>query len=270
MIKRLVPMSGAFGIVLVSVSMLPVPASLQAAPGGQPGMLAAQEAAGKTKEPASDARKLSHDETLKWVSEHRAWRRARKTKPIWARAVLAAEIGMEFQTADHVAGRPGPATGCASASPGNRGFRTWIRSRASTSRQARRRRRSDSMLSPGDTVSSSPRPRPATGSRRSRGQGLQASSSGSEYESVAMTMHGVGYGLDEREPFTAQVAGLLDYLTAGGSSWEPKKILIVERDVNRSITTHKCIFYTNISHLKKQLTQYLSCLLTQTEFPPRV
>jgi hypothetical protein len=228
----------------------------------------------------------------------------------------------------------------------------------------------------------------------------------SEYESVAMTMHGVGYGLDEREAFTAQVAGLLDYLTAGGSSWEPKKILIVERDLNRSqrikdllrsilldsgyhaskvksgplqsrlpdagigseskshifvampydddmedvyefgirepvnqagclcercdhaiftgdvmervkdrigsstvviadvtgsnpnvyleigyawgrglptllvarkgedlkfdITTHKCIFYTNISHLKKQLTQYLSCLLTETELPARV
>jgi hypothetical protein len=46
-------------------------------------------------------RKLSHDETLRWVIEHRAWRQARKTKPIWARAVEAQEVGKAFQTADH-------------------------------------------------------------------------------------------------------------------------------------------------------------------------
>ena len=55
-----------------------------------------------------------------------------------------------------------------------------------------------------------------------------------ECESVAMTMHGVGYGLDEREAFTAQVAGLLDYLTAGDVHWEPQQIQIVERNLKRS------------------------------------
>jgi hypothetical protein len=45
-------------------------------------------------------RTLSHDETLKWVAEHRAWRRARKTRPIWARVVAPEEVNREFQTAD--------------------------------------------------------------------------------------------------------------------------------------------------------------------------
>lgn len=43
---------------------------------------------------------LSHEETLRWIAEHKAWRRARKTKPIWARAVEAEEVGKRFQTAD--------------------------------------------------------------------------------------------------------------------------------------------------------------------------
>lgn len=47
-------------------------------------------------------RKLSHEETLRWIAEHRAWRLARKTKPIWARPVTPEEVGKEFQTADHV------------------------------------------------------------------------------------------------------------------------------------------------------------------------
>jgi hypothetical protein len=46
------------------------------------------------------ARELTHDETLAWVINNRAWRRARKTKPIWARTITAEEIGKEFQTAD--------------------------------------------------------------------------------------------------------------------------------------------------------------------------
>ena len=49
-----------------------------------------------------------------------------------------------------------------------------------------------------------------------------------------MTMHGVGYGLDEREAFTAQVAGLLEHLTSATSSDVPQRILIVERDARRS------------------------------------
>jgi hypothetical protein len=50
----------------------------------------------------AERRKLSHEETLRWIAEHRAWRPARKTKPIWARPVASEEIGKEFQTADHV------------------------------------------------------------------------------------------------------------------------------------------------------------------------
>src|SRR5258708_7484212 len=46
-------------------------------------------------------RTLSHEETLRWIAEHRAWRRARKTKPIWTRPVEAEEVGKAFQTADH-------------------------------------------------------------------------------------------------------------------------------------------------------------------------
>jgi hypothetical protein len=49
-----------------------------------------------------ERRKLSHEETLKWISDNKAWRLARKTKPIWARPVAPEEVGREFQTADHV------------------------------------------------------------------------------------------------------------------------------------------------------------------------
>jgi hypothetical protein len=53
-------------------------------------------------------------------------------------------------------------------------------------------------------------------------------------DSVAMTMHGIGYGLDEREAFTAQVAGLLEYFSSAASPADPRRVLIVERDANRS------------------------------------
>ncbi|MCY2964154.1 MAG: hypothetical protein NT069_11065 [Planctomycetota bacterium] len=54
-------------------------------------------------DPAADENsddEMSHQETLAWIQQHRAWRRVRKTKPIWARAVTADEVGKEFQTAD--------------------------------------------------------------------------------------------------------------------------------------------------------------------------
>lgn len=47
-----------------------------------------------------EPKRLSHEQTLAWINDHQAWRRARKTKPIWARAVDPDEIGKEFQTAD--------------------------------------------------------------------------------------------------------------------------------------------------------------------------
>ncbi len=61
-----------------------------AAPLAQPGgaLVSAQE------------KKLSHEETLRWVVDHGAWRIARKTKPIWARAVRDGEVGKAFQTSD--------------------------------------------------------------------------------------------------------------------------------------------------------------------------
>lgn len=46
-------------------------------------------------------KRLTHDETLRWIAEHHAWRRAHKTKAIWARPVAPEEVGKEFQTADH-------------------------------------------------------------------------------------------------------------------------------------------------------------------------
>jgi hypothetical protein len=48
---------------------------------------------------------------------------------------------------------------------------------------------------------------------------------------VAMTIHGVGYGLDERESFLAQLGGLLD-ASIGLSSI--KRLSIVERDPSRA------------------------------------
>ena len=54
-------------------------------------------------------RRLGHDETLRWVREHHAWRLARRTRPIWARPVDDGEVGRTFATADHAdeVARPG-------------------------------------------------------------------------------------------------------------------------------------------------------------------
>jgi hypothetical protein len=48
---------------------------------------------------------------------------------------------------------------------------------------------------------------------------------------VAMTMHGVGYGLDERESFLAQLGGISDALAEGIPQY---RISIVERDDRRA------------------------------------
>jgi hypothetical protein len=50
----------------------------------------------------SEPRKLSHNETLHWIAENKAWRLAKKIKPIWARPVEPDEVGKEFQTANHL------------------------------------------------------------------------------------------------------------------------------------------------------------------------
>jgi hypothetical protein len=70
-----------------------------------------------------------------------------------------------------------------------------------------------------------------------RGFAIQAmkalASTGAERDVVAMAVHGVGYGLDEREAFTAQLAGLMEYLTSGSFPGSPRRIMIVARDPNR-------------------------------------
>jgi hypothetical protein len=64
--------------------------------------LRAQASKVQEKPAVSELRKLSHEETLHWIAENKAWRLATKTKPIWARPVETEEVGKEFQTADHV------------------------------------------------------------------------------------------------------------------------------------------------------------------------
>ncbi len=51
-------------------------------------------------EGSAAGRELSHEETLAWINQHRAWRKAVKTAPVWARAIAREEIGKEFQTLD--------------------------------------------------------------------------------------------------------------------------------------------------------------------------
>lgn len=51
---------------------------------------------------------------------------------------------------------------------------------------------------------------------------------------IAMTMHGVGYGLDERESFLAQVAGLFDASSDGKVPPALERVTIVERNQGRA------------------------------------
>lgn len=53
-------------------------------------------------------------------------------------------------------------------------------------------------------------------------------------EHVAMTIHGVGFGLDERESFTAQIAGLFDALRQDAAPASLKRITIIERNADRA------------------------------------
>jgi hypothetical protein len=51
---------------------------------------------------------------------------------------------------------------------------------------------------------------------------------------IAMTMHGIGYGLDEQEAFLAQLAGIQDACQAGAVPASLKKIIFVERNKGRA------------------------------------
>lgn len=55
-----------------------------------------------------------------------------------------------------------------------------------------------------------------------------------EAEHVAMTMHGVGYGLDERESFLAQLGGLFDALRDFPFPLSLRRITFVERSRGRA------------------------------------
>jgi hypothetical protein len=66
-----------------------------------------------------------------------------------------------------------------------------------------------------------------------------------DVEHVAMTMHGVGYGLDEKESFLAQIGGLFDAVHSGIAPSSLKRITIVERNQGRA-TRLKQILETNL------------------------
>src|SRR5215212_9679766 len=57
-------------------------------------------------------------------------------------------------------------------------------------------------------------------------------------EHIAMTIHGVGYGLDERESFLSQLAGLLNAARLNLAPPHLKRITIVERDKRRADILH--------------------------------
>jgi hypothetical protein len=51
---------------------------------------------------------------------------------------------------------------------------------------------------------------------------------------LTMTLHGVGYGLDESESFRAELAGILDSLERGDYPAKLENVLIIERDAARA------------------------------------
>lgn len=51
---------------------------------------------------------------------------------------------------------------------------------------------------------------------------------------VALTIHGPGYGLDEKEAFESQVAGLLDAIRHGEVPTELRRVTIVEQNARRA------------------------------------
>lgn len=77
---------------------------------------------------------------------------------------------------------------------------------------------------------------------------------------IAMTIHGVGYGLDEREAFSAQLAGLFDAFREKVEPSSLERITIVERDEGRA------------TRLRKIIQEYLpakSAATTASPVPPK-
>jgi len=53
-------------------------------------------------------------------------------------------------------------------------------------------------------------------------------------EHISLTIHGVGYGLDEDEAFSSQLAGIIDAITSGHFPKKLHKITFIERSSKRS------------------------------------
>jgi hypothetical protein len=70
-------------------------------------------------------------------------------------------------------------------------------------------------------------------------------------KTIAMTMHGVGYGLDERESFLSQIAGLLDAIRDRSIPSSLEQIIIIEKSKPRA---------ERIGHI---LSEYLPIELTK-------
>jgi hypothetical protein len=51
---------------------------------------------------------------------------------------------------------------------------------------------------------------------------------------VALTVHGVGYGLDEAEAFDAEIAGIVDSIESGNSPRDLEEIVVVESNPDRA------------------------------------
>lgn len=69
---------------------------------------------------------------------------------------------------------------------------------------------------------------------------------------IGMTIHGIGYGLDEKESFLAQIAGLFDSLRANTSPMSLEQITIVERNSDRAIRLQRILDETLYSKNSSQ------------------
>lgn len=75
-------------------------------------------------------------------------------------------------------------------------------------------------------------------------------------EHVAMTIHGAGFGLDEKESFTAQIAGLFDALRQNAAPPSLKRITIVDRNPERAASLERFLqenFPPQLSRPEKHL-----------------
>lgn len=81
--------------------------------------------------------------------------------------------------------------------------------------------------------------------------------SGEEAEEIAVTIHGVGYGLDEEEAFSSQLAGFVDGILKGECPQFLKKIIFIEFDKRRA-TLLKNLLKDTIPNnvVKKDITNF--------------